>query len=79
MHQEHPVFRKPDNENVTIWRYMDFPKFVSMIDRKGLFLTRVDILQDKFEGSLSEDYYPPPSPERIAFYDSIFQKDTVNT
>lgn len=77
MHKEHPVFEKPEDENGKIWRYMDFTKFVSMIDRKALFFTKVDRLDDKFEGSLSKIYYPPLSPERKAFLEKAFSKELL--
>jgi hypothetical protein len=54
MFEEHRVFKKPEDENAKIWRYMDFTKFESLMDRKALFFTRVDQLDDKFEGSLSK-------------------------
>jgi len=51
MYKEHPAFEKPQNENVKIWRYMDFTKFVSLIDKSALFFSRADKLGDPFEGS----------------------------
>jgi len=53
MYKEHPVFEKPENENAEIWRYMDFTKFVSLLDKSALFFTRADRLGDPFEGSYS--------------------------
>lgn len=50
LYQSHDAFETPD-ENEIIWRYMDFEKFVSMLDNKVLHFTRVDRLIDKFEGS----------------------------
>ncbi len=44
---------KPKNENSKIWRYLDFAKFISILDRKALFFVRADRLSDKFEGSYS--------------------------
>src|SRR5215207_9699692 len=41
----------PDDENVRVWRYMTFIKFVSLLDRSALFFARVDRLGDPFEGS----------------------------
>jgi hypothetical protein len=32
---------------------MDFTQFVSMLENKGLFFTRADLLEDKFEGTMS--------------------------
>lgn len=53
MYKEHPVFEKPKNENAKIWRYVDFTKFVSLLDKSALFFTRADTLGDPFEGSYS--------------------------
>ena len=43
-------FDVPD-ENATIWRYLDFTKFVDMLNTQCLFFARVDKLGDDFEGS----------------------------
>jgi len=50
MYKEHPDLKKPKNDSI-IWRYLDFTKFVSLLDRKALFFTRADKLGDPFEGS----------------------------
>ena len=49
---------KPKNENSKIWRYLDFAKFISILDRKALFFVRADKLSDQFEGaySFSKDF-----------------------
>lgn len=49
---------KPKNENAKIWRYLDFAKFISILDRKALFFGRADRLSDQFEGaySFSKDF-----------------------
>lgn len=44
-------FQKPKDLNVPIWRYMDFTKFVDLLDTKTLFFTRADRFDDQFEGS----------------------------
>ena len=51
MYQEHPTFIQPDNEEVKVWRYMDFTKLISLIDSRRLFFTRADKFNDPFEGS----------------------------
>jgi len=48
---ENPAFIAPANVDVKIWRYMDFTKFVSMLEEAGLFFARLDRLGDPFEGS----------------------------
>jgi hypothetical protein len=47
----HPVFAQPADPDISIWRYMEFAKFVSMLSSGKLFLTRADKLGDPFEGS----------------------------
>ncbi len=38
-------------KDAQIWRYTDFTKFVSILDKKALFFARADTLGDPFEGS----------------------------
>lgn len=54
MYEEHSLFEKPTDENAKIWRYLDFTKFVSLLDRQALFFARADMLSDPFEGSYSK-------------------------
>jgi hypothetical protein len=56
--------KKPKNENAKIWRYMDFTKFVSLIDKHALFFPRISLLGDKFEGSIPKQTYPDFSREQ---------------
>ncbi len=51
MYKEHPEFHKPEGKKTKVWRYMDFTKFVSMLDENKLFFSRADKLGDPFEGS----------------------------
>jgi hypothetical protein len=61
-----PTCEVPADFNVSIWRYMDFTKFVSMLIKRGLrglFFPRLDCLGDPFEGSfpklnMDDDLYP---------------------
>ena len=52
MYKEHPSCRTSAG-NTPIWRYLDFTKFVSMLEDKALFFSRSDLLGDKFEGAYS--------------------------
>ena len=52
MYSEHPSLSAPLPET-TLWRYMDFTKFLSLLDRKELHFARSDRLGDPFEGSIS--------------------------
>lgn len=47
------IFLPPSNLDAKIWRYMDFSKYVSLLEKRALFLSRSDLLGDSFEGSLS--------------------------
>ena len=38
--------------NTRIWRYMSFARFVSMLQRKRLWLSNIELLDDKWEGML---------------------------
>ncbi|MDQ1391242.1 MAG: hypothetical protein QOF30_219, partial [Acidimicrobiaceae bacterium] len=49
---KHPVFVTPSDET-TLWRYMDLPKFVSLLEKGALFFSRADKLGDPYEGSLT--------------------------
>ena len=56
MYEQHMGFNTPPAE-ATLWRYMDFTKFVSLLDRRSLFFCRADKLDDRFEASLSQATY----------------------
>lgn len=51
MYENHPLF-VPPNPLATLWRYMDFAKFVHVVDSSSLFFSRADLLGDPFEGTL---------------------------
>jgi hypothetical protein len=51
MYEVNTTFEQPENENVKVWRYMGFTKFVSLIESRCLYFTRADKLDDPFEGS----------------------------
>ena len=54
MFQKHPEFEEPKDEETKIWRYLDFTKFVSYLDRRALFFTRADKLDDRYEGKFTD-------------------------
>lgn len=51
MYKEHPTFIQPEDKEIKVWRYLDFTKFVSLIDSCMLYFTRADKFEDPFEGS----------------------------
>ena len=60
---EHRSLTKPALKD-RLWRYMDFTKFVAMLVKEGLYLTRLDRLGDAYEGWI------PKSPKK--YYDGFF-------
>jgi hypothetical protein len=51
---DHPSFRQPESQEIALWRYMDFTKFVALISSQKLFFSRSDRFHDPFEGSYSK-------------------------
>jgi hypothetical protein len=44
-------FIAPPDSGAKVWRYMDFTKFVSLLDTEALFFSRADQLSDTWEGA----------------------------
>lgn len=49
----HIAFKPPEDQNVKIWRYMDFTKYVSLLESSELFFARADLFEDPYEGATS--------------------------
>lgn len=47
----HPKEYDVPKRDMPLWRYQDFPKFVSLLDSGELFFTRADKFEDVFEGA----------------------------
>jgi hypothetical protein len=47
----HEKCQAPSDENTKIWRYMDFTKFISLLDKQATFFVRAGKLSDPFEGA----------------------------
>lgn len=43
----------PSGDSI-LWRFLDFPKLVSVLETRALFFTRADKLEDPFEGAWSD-------------------------
>ena len=48
---DHESFPQPSDPSELVWRYMDTPKLLSLLLRQALFLGRVDLFPDKYEGT----------------------------
>jgi len=49
---EHEEYAEPSGDT-PIWRYMNFIKFIAMLERGGLYFSRADLLGDSFEGTFT--------------------------
>lgn len=64
MYAHHPELPDPPSNDTVLWRYMDFTKFVSLLEKSALFFCRADLLVDPFEGSISPQT-PPAVPSNL--------------
>lgn len=53
----HPAFAQPADSSISIWRYMDFAKYVALLKERAVYFARLDTFDDPFEGSLSKAEY----------------------
>ena len=49
----HHSCKLPENPDAVVWRYQDLSKFKWLIEKRALYLRRIDLLEDKFEGTYS--------------------------
>jgi hypothetical protein len=81
MYRENREFEKPENENAKIWRYIDFAKLVSLLDKQALFFSRADKLGDPFEGAFTKENIlqiknledEKSARERLRLYEALFE------
>ena len=53
MYKDHRTFSTPPSDAL-LWRYMDFTKFVSLLEQRALFFAKVSRLGDPFDGSITK-------------------------
>jgi hypothetical protein len=53
MREQHPTLDRDVPPDAVLWRYMAFPKFVSMLKERALYFCRADLLGDPLEGSFT--------------------------
>jgi hypothetical protein len=58
--------------DATLWRFMDFTKYVAMLDRKAIYFTRADQFADPFEGTLARRNLRTRDGERAALRREVF-------
>ena len=63
----------PMETDVILWKYMDFTKFVSILENSALFFPRADKLGDPFEGSVPKNNIS----SRPIWHPDLTEKDTI--
>jgi hypothetical protein len=53
----HLSFPQPEDGAVKVWRYLDLARLISLLMSEKLLLTRVNLLKDEFEGSITRGVY----------------------
>jgi hypothetical protein len=48
---EHPAFPQPSDPSASVWRYMPFDRFRSLITQRRLYMSRLSNFDDTFEGT----------------------------
>ena len=61
--------------DTALWRYMDFAKFVAMLEQRSIHFARADVLKDAFEGAAG---IADRRPQWDAFYLDFF-RDAIST
>jgi hypothetical protein len=49
----HDLLDRPPGDT-SLWRFLDFAKFVDMLDRETLFFARADTMIDPWEGRIGD-------------------------
>lgn len=77
-YSSHPAVETPEPDTSRTWRYMDFTKFVSLLDQSALYFPRLTSLSDPLEGFLTkptvERFRTPPAEageEERAVHESV--------
>ncbi|MFK9119548.1 hypothetical protein ACJEBK_22090 [Peribacillus frigoritolerans] len=71
---EYNIYNKDFDLETGLWRYMDFSKFVNLLDTNSIFFTKPNKFRDPFEGAFSEQDFirligEPPSYNPDIRYD----------
>lgn len=63
------------DENTTLWRYMSFTKYKSLLETNSLFFCRADKFSDPYECSIpKKEYEFRLSPEKFADEERLFNR-----
>jgi hypothetical protein len=54
MYEAHPQFDQPKNLDARVWRFLDLPKFLSLLHSGSVHFARADQFEDPYEGRVSD-------------------------
>jgi hypothetical protein len=71
---------QPPTGDLRVWRYLDLERLIAMASAEKLWFTRVDLLGDEFEGSVTRGVYEfwkgnPGNAENMALFRSGLKRD----
>lgn len=52
---DHAYIHAPNSLDQKIWRYLDWPKFLGLLETNQLTFAQLDLMPDKFEGAPAEE------------------------
>jgi hypothetical protein len=52
-YEPHHEFPEPEDDDQTIWRYLEFPQLLSILERESLWFTAANGFEDPYEGSFT--------------------------
>ncbi len=60
MNKKNKSFKEPDNENIQIYRYLNFSNFLYLLEKRKLYFTSAEELAkiDEFEGKVPKKFEP---------------------
>ncbi len=76
-YEHHPVFDQPD-DSTSIWRYMGFSKFLSLLNSSALYFTVANKFEDRWEGTIPITNKASLDPRIISFYEQHRATNAVN-
>ena len=54
MYKDHPALTFKLSDATIIWRFLDLPKFISILEKQALFFCKINTLDDYYEGCYSD-------------------------
>jgi hypothetical protein len=82
VNREHPAFVQPSDPNVRVWRYMNFTKYVSFLQKSSLYFPQMKILAktDPYEGTTTKSEFSKiQNGDAIAIHSQKYRRIGLST